>query len=167
MPVEMFPKLTLSLCLVLLLAACMPAPQAPEPPPQPAAPAASQVQVVGEPRVVALRPFGLLADNRPSTVAGLATLTGYSNGQTLLEVSVANLPPNLSYAANLRLGTCSNLGQVALNLGSVFADGRGVGRSSTRVSTSQIPTERATVVVYQRDVTDPKGIGGAIACGEL
>lgn len=163
MPVEMFPKLTFSLCLVLL-AACMPVPQAPEPPPQPAAP---QVQVVGEPRVIALRPFGLLADNRPSTVAGLATLTGYSNGQTLLEVSIANLPPNLSYAANLRLGTCSNLGQVALNLGSVFADGRGVGRSSTRVPTSQIPTERATVVVYQRDVTDPKGIGGAIACGEL
>lgn len=164
MPVEMFRNLTIVLFL-LLLAACMPAPQAPEPPPQPAVPPAPQV--VGEPKVIALRPFGLLADNRPSTVAGLATLTGYSNGQTLLELSVANLPPNLSYAANLRLGTCSNLGQVALNLGSVFADGRGVGKGSTRVSVSQIPTERATVVVYQRDVTDPKGIGGAIACGEL
>ncbi len=161
--------LTLTASLTLVLAACFPA-QAPAPAPQPPQPApapAAEPKALGEPKVVGLRPFGLLADNRPSTVAGLATLTNYSNGQSVLEISVANLPPETSHAANLRLGTCSNLGPIAVALGSVFADARGAGKSSTRLPTTQIPTERVTVVVYQRDVTDPKGVGGAIACGEL
>ena len=117
-------------------------------------------------QVIVLQAVGVLSTGVTSKVGGIARFKELSNGSTIVEVEITNLPPEKRSAGYIRVGSCSNPGGIAATLSEMTSDKAGVGISSTTVDTSKIPVS-AYISFHQRGEKDTGGIGGSVTCGNL
>lgn len=117
-------------------------------------------------QVIVLQSVGVLSTGVTSKVGGIARIKELSNGATIIEVEITNLPPEKRSAGYIRVGSCSNPGGIAATLNEIGADKAGVGVSSTSVDTSKIPVS-AYISFHQRGEKDTGGVGGSVTCGNL
>jgi hypothetical protein len=117
-------------------------------------------------QVVVLQSVGVLSTGVSSKVGGIARIKELSNGATIIEVEITNLPLEKRSAGYIRVGSCSNPGGIAATLNEITADKSGVGISSTSVDTSKIPVS-AYISFHQRGEKDTGGVGGSVTCGNL
>ncbi len=117
-------------------------------------------------QVIVLQAVGVLSTGVSSKVGGIARIKELSNGSSIIEVEITNLPPEKRSAGYIRVGSCSNPGGIAATLNEITADKVGTGISSTSVDTSKIPVS-AYISFHQRGEKDTGGVGGSVTCGNL
>ena len=104
---------------------------------------------------------------------GFAFITGYSNEQTKITVTLIGLVPKSVHAGQIRYGECvdPNL-KVLVPLNQIQANEYGDGRVDTFIPTKKFEENRTkglklTIVYLQRSETDPKTSGDPIVCGDF
>ena len=82
----------------------------------------SSVSQIKPTQVIVLQAVGVLSTGVTSKVGGIARFKELSNGSTIVEVEITNLPPEKRSAGYIRVGSCSNPGGIAATLTEMTSD---------------------------------------------
>lgn len=118
------------------------------------------------PKTGTIRAAGNFASGSPSTAAGQLTLVDIGGGKSRITVQLRGLTASTSHMGHIHVGTCAAVGPVATALPAITADASGNGTATAEIEPAKLPAD-IYVAYHQRGPSDPAGIGGFIACGEI